>query len=83
MKDTRVDQIVQDIRAAQACLDDARSLLQDLWDEVSPSAVNNIDFADLGMARSALRHCVFKSRNAFAALARISDRQQRTGGDAA
>jgi hypothetical protein len=81
VRDSRIDQILHDIKTAQAVIDDARTLLHELWEE-SPD-VSAIDWADLGMARSALRHSIFKSRNAFAALARINDREQRTGGDAA
>lgn len=75
MNDTRIAHIRQDVAAAQACLDDARTALVDLLEENPP--LTALEAADIGAARDSINRALFKSRNAFAALSRLEDRQQR------
>lgn len=73
--DSRLQQLRQEVKAAQACLDDARCAATDIWDE-SPD-LNPLDTADFRIARSALSRALLKANSANAALARIIDRAAR------
>jgi len=74
--DSRFNQMKQEIAAAQACLDDARTAIADFLEESPP--LNALEAADLAAARAAINASLFKARNAYAALSRLVDRSERS-----
>jgi hypothetical protein len=72
--DSRLDQIRQEISAAAACLDDARTLVADIGEGPPLGA---LDAEDFRIVRMFTNQALFKSRNAFAALSRLQDRARR------
>lgn len=75
MNDTRINHIRQEVSAAQAALDDARTAIADFLEDSPP--LTALEAADLNAARDSINRSLFKARNAFAALSRLEDRSKR------